>query len=52
MQAGKKEIWIWIRGVKIAGVYRRGEEGVSDIQDSIQTMDVVVRDGPRVGLGD
>ena len=52
LQAGKKEIWILIRGVKIAGVYRRGEEGVSDIQEYIQTMDAVARDGARVALGD
>ena len=52
MQAGKKEIWISIRGVKIAGVYRRGEEGLSDIQGWIQTMDVVAGDGARVALGD
>ena len=52
LQAGKKEIWISIRGVKIAGVYRRGEEGVSDIQEWIQTMGVAARDGARVALGD
>ena len=52
MQAGKEEIWISIRGVKIAGVFRRGEEGVSDIQGWIQTMDVVARSGARVALGD
>ena len=52
LQAGRKEIWISIRCVKIAGVYRRGEEGVCDIQGWIQTMDVVARDGAGVALGD
>ena len=52
LQAGKKEIWISIRGVKIAGVYRRGEEGIRDIQEWIQTMDVAARDGARVALED
>ena len=52
LQAGKKEIWVLIRRVKIAGVYRRGEEGDSDIQGWIQTMDVVARVGARVALGD
>ena len=52
LQAGKKEICLLISGVKIAGVYRRGEEGLSDIQEWIETMDVVARDGARVALGD
>ena len=52
LQAGKKEIWISIREVKIAGIYRRGEEGVNDIQELIQTMDAVARDGVRGALGD
>ena len=33
MRAGKKEIWIAVRGVKVGGVHRRGEEGVADIQE-------------------
>ena len=52
LQAGKKEIWISIRGVKIAGVHRRGEEGVSNIQEWIQRMDIVARDVAKVALGD
>ena len=52
LQAGKTEICILIRGVKIAGVYRRGDEGVNDIQEWIQTMDAVARNGERLALGD
>ena len=28
---GKKKIWVKAGGVKIAGVYRRGEEGIPDL---------------------
>ena len=35
LQMGKKEIWIEMGGIKIAGVYRKGEEGVTDIQEWI-----------------
>ena len=35
LTARKKEIWIAIRGVKMGGVYKRGEEGVADIQEWI-----------------
>ena len=52
LMVGKKEIWIVVRGVKIRGVYRRGEEKVADIQEWIRTMDTVVRNGERVALGD
>ena len=52
LTAGKKEIWIVVRGVKIRGVYRRGEEGVVDIQEWIRTMDTVARNGERVALRD
>ena len=52
LMAGKKEIWIAVRGVKIGGVYRRGEEGVADIQEWIQTINTVARNGARVALGD
>ena len=52
LQASKKEIWISIRGVKIAGVYRRVEEGARNIQEWIQTMDAVARDGARIAFGD
>ena len=52
LTAGKKEIWIVVRGVKIGGVYRRGEEGVADIQEWIRTMDTVARNGERVDIGD
>ena len=52
LTAGKKEIWIAVRGVKIGGVYKRGEEGVADIPEWIRTMDMVARNGERVALGD
>ena len=52
LTAGKKEIWIAVRGVKIEGVYRKGEEGVADIQEWIRTIDTVARNGERVALGD
>ena len=52
LTAGKKEIWIAVRGVKIRGVYRRGEEGVVDIQEWIRTMDTVASNEERVDLGD
>ena len=52
LMAGKKEIWIAVRGVKIGGVYRRREEGVTDIQEWIRTMDTVTRNGERVAIGD
>ena len=35
LQVGKKEILIEIGGIKIVGVYRKGEEGVTDIQEWI-----------------
>ena len=50
--AGKTEIWIAVIGVKIGGVYKRGEEGVADIQEWIRTMDTVARNRERVALGD
>ena len=31
--AGKKEIWVKAGGVKIACVYRRGEEGIPDLHE-------------------
>ena len=52
LTAGKKEIWIAVRGVKIRGVYRRGEEGVVDIQEWIRTMDTVASNEERMDLGD
>ena len=52
LTAGKKEIWIAVRGVRIGGVYRRGEVGVADIQEWIRTMDTVARSGKRVTIGD
>ena len=52
LTAGKKEIWIAVSGVKVGGVYRRGEEGVTDIQEWIRIIDTVARNGERVALGD
>ena len=52
LTVGKQEIWIAVRGVKVGGVYRRGEEGVADIQEWIRTMDTVARSGERVAIGD
>lgn len=45
LTGGKKEIWIAVGGVTIRGVYRRGEEGVGDIQEWIRNMDKVLRPG-------
>lgn len=50
MTAGKKVIWIAVRGVKIRGIYRRGEEGVGNIQEWIRTIDIVSRNAKRVAL--
>ena len=45
---GKKEIWIELGGIKIAGVYRKGEEGVTDIQEWIASCEEIGRVGPRL----
>ena len=50
--AGKTEIWIAVIGVKIGGVYKKGEEGVADIQEWIRTMDTVARNRESVALGE
>ena len=50
--AGKKEIWVKAGGVKIAGVYRRGEEGISDLHEWTTSMETTARSGHRMALGD
>ena len=52
LTAGKKERWIAVKGVKVGRIYRRGEEGVADIQEWIRTMDAVPRNRERVAIGD
>ena len=59
--AGKKEIWVKAGGVKIAGVYRREEEGIPDLNEWTTSMDLhewttsmeaAARSGHRMALGD
>ena len=50
--AGKKEIWVRAGGVKIAGVYRRGEEGIPDLHEWTTSMETTARSGHRMALGD
>ena len=52
LTAGKPEIWIAVRRVKIGVLYRSGEEGIANIQKWIRTMDTVARNGEGVALGD
>ena len=52
LQIGKKEIWIEMGGIKIAGVYRKGEEGVTDIQEWIASCEEIGKVGPRLTIGD
>ena len=52
ISAGKKEIWVKAGGVKIAGVYRRGEEGIPDLYEWTTSMEATARSGHRMALGD
>ena len=52
LAAGNKEIWLKAGGVKIAGVYRRGEEGVPDLQEWTTSLESTARSGHRLALGD
>ena len=52
LHTDRKEIWIAIGGVKLAGVYRKGDEGTQDIQEWVTTMKKVARIGRRLTFGD
>ena len=49
--ADKKEIWVNAGGVKIAGMYRKGEEGLPDLHEWTSSMETTVRSGHRMALG-
>ena len=52
LHAGKKEIWIEIGGIKLAGTYRKGDEGTKDIQQSVENYEKIARNGPRIAIRD
>ena len=52
LQMGKKEIWLEIGGIKVTGVYRKGEEGVTDLQKWIATCEEIGKVGPRLTIED
>ena len=52
LDAGKKEIWIEIGGIKLGGIYRKGDEGTKDIQERVEICENIAPNGPRIAIGD
>ena len=52
LHAGKKEIWIEIGGIKMAGTYRKGDEGTKDIQEWVENCEKIAANSPRIAIGD
>ena len=52
LHGGKKSIWIEIGEIKLAGTYRKGDEGTEDIQEWVQNCENIAPNGPRTAIGD
>ena len=50
LHTDRKDIWIEIGRVKIAGVYRKGDEGIKDIQEWVATTEKVARIRRRLAM--
>ena len=52
LHAGKKEICNEIGGIKVAGIYRKGDEGTKDIQEWVENCDNLAPNGPKITIGE
>ena len=48
----RKETWIEVGEVRVAGVYRKGNEGTRDIQEWITVTEKKAEIGRRLAIGD
>ena len=52
LHTDRNEIWLEIGEVKVAGVYRKGDEGTQDIQAWITVTEQTAGIGRRLAIGD